>query len=356
MRVSVQHCIEEGLPFALYRKPGGIPRLLVQTQGTPHPFLPGAPFPLENGYLLIPFHPSQEDPAYMLSPDLLLHEDRPERIPGEGAPQKGSMPCPPIQADDRASYEGKVDALVRRIQEEKALQKVVLSRSERVHRKAGSSVGALFEALEALYPDAFVHLFHLPEKATWIGATPELLLEMKGEEGRTQALAGTRPKGEGMEWSDKERREQASVEEHISTVLEQNEVPFERSGPETVSAGNIEHLSTHFSFSAQELGKAPSKLIRELHPTPAVCGSPRDRAMELIEATESRSRSFYAGAIGPWGVEGEYALYVNLRSARIWEEALELFVGGGINSGSDPEKEWEETVRKAGTVRRALGD
>lgn len=355
MRVSVQHCLEVGFPFALYRKPGQGVRSLVQTEGQAYPFIPGDPFPLEKGYLLIPFHPSREEPAYMLSPDILLTDDSPEKLPKGSGSGSGLMPSPAIIEEDRESYVKKVEEVRDRIRNVEGLQKVVLSRSEKAHRSKENGLWDIFQRLEGLYPGAYVHLFHIPGHCTWIGATPELLLELDGEEGRTQALAGTRPKGEGMEWSDKERQEQVSVEEHIASVLQAHDIPIlERKGPETVDAGQIQHLSTHFSFSGDAVQKAPSAFIRDLHPTPAVCGLPRDRAMELIETTESRPRSFYAGAIGPWGVEEKRTLYVNLRCARVWQATLERFVGGGINAGSDPEKEWEETVRKAGTVRMAF--
>ncbi|MFB6257786.1 MAG: isochorismate synthase [Flavobacteriales bacterium] len=355
MQASIQRCFERGFPFAVYRIPGKEPRLLVQTDGALRSFIPGDPFPLEKGYLMIPFHPSRAEPAYMLSPDILLSEDRPEQLPEGEASYSGWMPSPVIVEEDRKSYVKKVEKVRDTIRKVEGLEKVVLSRSERADKEAASSPWELFQRLDSLYPEAFVHLFHIPGQCTWTAATPELLLELDGEEARTQALAGTRPKGEGVEWTEKERREQASVEEHIASVLEEHGIPLRgRRGPETVDAGNIQHLSTRFVFSGEAVQKAPSAFIRDLHPTPAVCGLPRDRAMELIEATEARSRSFYAGAIGPWGVEGEHALYVNLRCARIWKEVIELFVGGGINDGSDPEKEWEETVRKAGTVRRAF--
>lgn len=355
MRASVQHCLDRDLSFALYRIPGQELRLLVQTEGEPHAFLLGDPFPLDKGYLLIPFHPSRDEPAYMLSPDILLSEDRPEQLPVGRRSDSVLMSSPAIVEADRESYIQKVDAVRDRIRNEDGLEKVVLSRSEKVDPLKDNGLWDLFHRLESLYPDAYVHLFHMPGRCTWIGATPELLLELDGDEGRTQALAGTRPKGEGVEWTDKERREQASVEEHIASVLNEHDVPvLERKGPETVDAGNVQHLSTRFRFSGGAVRKAPSGFLYDLHPTPAVCGFPRDPAMELIEANEARPRSFYAGAIGPWGIEGGQSLYVNLRCARVWEEALELFVGGGLNADSVPEKEWEETVRKADTVRKAF--
>ncbi len=327
--------------------------MLVQQEGRPHSFLPGEPFPFEKGYLLIPFSPAPDDPAYMLVPDLELREDRPECLPkGEG---NGEL----LEAegmeggDDRGTYIEKVKDVLKRIRSDEELEKVVLSRSEWIGRQG--EPGAIFDRLEELYPDAYVHLFHLPDQGTWIGASPELLLDIRGDEGRTQALAGTRARGGEEEWSEKERREQSTVAAHIRSVLQAKDVPIDREkGPITTPAGSIEHLSTEFFFSSAAIDGKLSPLLKDLHPTPAVCGAPREKAMNCIRELESRSRSFYAGAIGPWGVQGERALYVNLRSARIWQKGVELFVGGGINEGSDPEKEWEETERKARTMLKAF--
>ncbi len=351
MRKSIQHCRDRGLPFAAYRIPGKGQRLLVQEKGPVHSFGPEDPFPLSMGYLVIPFAFSNSEPAYMLAPDLLLTKDDPERLPkgrfADGLPDK-----PPVEHfDDRSTYLEKVGHVLELIKGGKGLEKLVLSRSEWAEGKL--DIGLLFESLMELYPDAYVHLLHIPEQSTWIGASPETLLEV-GQKGRTQALAGTRAWGE-EEWTDKERKEQESVADHIRSVLRVHGVPIEKEeGPRAIPAGGIEHLCTDFFFDPEALKRMSTALLRDLHPTPAVCGVPKDRAMELIHRLEPRSRELYAGALGPWGVDEERALYVNLRCARIWGKGAELFVGGGINEGSEPDKEWEETERKARTMLRVF--
>ncbi|MFB6258450.1 MAG: chorismate-binding protein [Flavobacteriales bacterium] len=309
--------------------------------------------PSKRGYLLIPFDPGPSDPAYFLEPDIQLQEDRPECLPQGDEVREGEKGIPPLMEEDRSSYEGKVREVISEIREDSPLQKVVLSRSECLDRDLKNSPGKLFDRMNGLYPDAYVHIFHIPGQGTWMGATPELLFDLQGEEGHTQALAGTRPKGEGQEWTEKERREQASVEEHIASVLKGSDIPIlERRGPETVSAGKLEHLSTLFVFSAKAVQEQAGSFLQCLHPTPAVCGVPRDRALGSIRSKECRPRSFYSGIIGPWDPIQGSALYVNLRCFRIRENAYELFVGGGINADSDPGSEWEETVWKAGTMKR----
>ena len=90
-----------------------------------------------------------------------------------------------------------------------------------------------------------------------------------------------------------------------------------------------------------------------MHPTPAVCGFPKEFCKEAISEFEDHSRSFYAGYIK---VETDETIqyFVNLRCAEIFQNAALLYVGGGITADSSPEKEWQETELKAGAVLKNL--
>ncbi len=93
-----------------------------------------------------------------------------------------------------------------------------------------------------------------------------------------------------------------------------------------------------------------TEFISALHPTPAVCGLPKERALELIYKTEMHNREYYAGYCGPINYQGKTDLFVNLRCMKILPDKLALYIGGGLTAKSDPEKEWEETVLKANTL------
>lgn len=353
MKATIDRCIRGGNPFAAWRRPGTAEaRLIFQKGREAFPFSPGENLPLESGYIAMPFFPGHEAPNFMIAADRLITEDDPQAIPEEElAPSV--RPPQPEPAVGRKSYLDRLRKLIDRIRDE-ALEKVVLSRVCDVE-KGGESAGELFDRLCSTYPDAYVHLFRIPGYGLWIGASPETLLELSAEEGRVQALAGTRPRGGDRPWTKKEEREQRSVAEYIEQVFQKASIPFlGKNGPRTLPAGPVEHLSTDFSFStARAIERIPS-LLAELHPTPAVCGVPKHRALELIEETEEHSRSFYAGAIGPWELDGARALYVNLRCFRVLEDRYQLYVGGGINDASDPRDEWEETEWKAEAMRRVL--
>jgi isochorismate synthase len=129
---------------------------------------------------------------------------------------------------------------------------------------------------------------------------------------------------------------------------------YDRKGPFTAQAGNIVHLKTRYKISLKQLKGKIGKLIADLHPTPAVCGLPRNKSYELIRKTEKHDRSFYAGFLGPWNISGESKLFVNLRCAAIYNKKMNLYIGGGLTAESKVESEWEETVRKSQTLLSVL--
>ena len=95
-------------------------------------------------------------------------------------------------------------------------------------------------------------------------------------------------------------------------------------------------------------------LINSLHPTPAICGVPKNVAENFIFENEYYSRDFYSGYLGELNMKNETNLYVNLRCMQIQENQILLYIGGGITAASIAEKEWEETVFKAEVIKRIL--
>ena len=94
---------------------------------------------------------------------------------------------------------------------------------------------------------------------------------------------------------------------------------FTQKGPETVSAGNIAHLKTDFQFSVSELKGKTGKLLRELHPTPAVCGLPKEIAFDLVSTTEQHERRFYTGFLGHL-TKMEIPIYLSTCVVPNWEQ------------------------------------
>ena len=128
------------------------------------------------------------------------------------------------------------------------------------------------------YPRAMVMLFDTPQTGTWIMATPEILLEQQKSLLRTMALAGTMPFSEGFpEWSEKNKHEQNIVERYIENIISPFCDQIIKDGPQTVRAGNLMHLRTDFRFHLKS-EVSTAELLAKLHPTPAVCGLPKDEA------------------------------------------------------------------------------
>jgi isochorismate synthase len=232
------------------------------------------------------------------------------------------------------------------------LRKAVYGRVKSVHFDSNKCT-ELFDKLCEEYPNAFVYLISSPQFGTWIGATPEVLLSMHGQQGYTMSLAGTRKVGVmTVDWEEKEMEEQYLVSEYIQNrLLTQDLQEIEQHGPFDMEAGPVKHLRTDFSFYSPE--KNAMEIALELHPTPAVAGVPTKVAQDLITTLEPFHRDLYTGFIGFVSPEHSY-LYVNLRCCQIQEGKAFLYLGGGYTSQSIPEDEWEETENKARTLLNSL--
>lgn len=231
------------------------------------------------------------------------------------------------------------------------MKKVVFSRVKHVEFNTDKAL-PLFNQLCQEYPKAFVYLVSSPLFGTWIGATPEILLEVHGNHVFTMSLAATKSTDSSDEWNQKELDEQQYVTDFIVDSLKENEInSIEIVGPYSHEAGPVKHLRTDITFDLESL--SPTVIANALHPTPAVSGLPRPLAMEMIEAIEKHdlnyNRSLYTGYIGKIS-DQETKLYVNLRCCQLFKDNACLYVGGGFTKDSNVEDEWEETERKSKTL------
>jgi isochorismate synthase len=240
------------------------------------------------------------------------------------------------------------------------LQKVVLSREE-VLDISNVDLVAIYKKLLAIYSNAFVYVWFHPKVGLWLGATPEMLLNLEGTLFKTMSLAGTQVclDTETVVWESKELEEQQLVTDFIENQLKDIAVKLEIDKAETVKAGGLLHLRTKVSGELKKVSNI-EKLIRALHPTPAVCGLPREVAREFIYKNEGYNRRFYTGFLGELNFEGSRlgtkssALFVNLRCMSVQNNKATVYIGGGITKDSNAAKEWEETVSKAKIMKRVL--
>lgn len=238
--------------------------------------------------------------------------------------------------------------------------KVVLSRKETVDLLNFDLI-SLFIKLASSYPSAFTYSWFHPEIGLWMGATPETLLKVNENKFETVALAGTQlyHGSEQVLWQKKEKEEQQLVTDYIIEIVSKLVSKIQISDPKTVKAGNLLHLKTNIQGIVNENSNL-NELVLLLHPTPAVCGLPKEKAIHFINENEGYNREFYAGYLGEinYKENSETDLYVNLRCMQIQKNKdnfqANLYVGCGITKDSIPEKEWFETVNKAMTLKNVL--
>ena len=220
------------------------------------------------------------------------------------------------------------------------------------------SPGKAFFAAVERYIRSYVYLCHTPETGTWMGGTPEILLSGEKGDWQTVALAGTQSLRDGKlpkSWDHKNWREQQLVASYIRRQLSTLGITPEEKGPYSARAGEVSHLKSDFFFSLPDSEKL-GDVLQLLHPTPAVCGLPKEEAYHFIIEHEGYDRSYYSGFIGWLDPKGKTDLYVNLRCMNILPQTFTLYAGGGLLAASQLEDEWQETEDKLDTMRRIVGN
>jgi isochorismate synthase len=230
-------------------------------------------------------------------------------------------------------------------------EKVVLSRKIKIPKEI--SILETFQNLIASYPTAFRYLFFHPRVGIWLGATPEQLVNIKDNRFETMALAGTQLYSENIVWETKEIQEQQFVTDYILAKVKDKANLVNFTEAQTVKAGNLAHLQSLISGELTNDFQA-LELIESLHPTPAVCGLPKEKAIAFISINEGYDRKYYTGFLGEYQMNNQTDLFVNLRCLEVEENITNIYVGCGITKDSIPEKEFIETENKSMTIRNVL--
>ena len=354
--------------FAVYRLPyGQFATMVQQTDGEPAELSSCGELNGRRGYVMAPFEIADSHPI------LLIRPDRVERIPVERGKRieerdsvvgnsflqdispstfHFSLSTPNTYAIDFANFHSQL--------EQGTFRKIVLARCAEEELADSIPPMELFYRACDLYPRMFISLVYTEKGGCWLTATPEILLEGKGTDWRTIALAGTvrlegeqlSGEGETVNWSAKNIQEQRYVATYIAECLEQFTSDFSEEGPFSVRAANLVHLRSDFTFtlpSNDHLGD----LLHALYPTPAVCGLPKRETFHFITHNEHTPRLYYSGFQG-WLGEEETHLYVSLRCMKIEDRRYYLYAGGGLLKDSTEEQEWQETEAKLETMRGLL--
>lgn len=243
----------------------------------------------------------------------------------------------------------------------RATDKIVAVASSRVTFDEPIDAAVVLQRLDEAYPDTTRFAIQRGERV-FVGASPERLVARHGRHVDSDALAGTARRGaddativRGLLSSSKDRREHALVVESIAAVLAARcsslDVPEE---PRIRTLRNVHHLWTPMRGVLRN-GTHVLSLVEALHPTPAVAGTPRDRATAWIAEHEPTSRGWYTGAVGYFDAAGDGEFAVAIRAGLVGKRDAFLYAGAGIVEASDPPAEYAETRAKEAPMLAALG-
>jgi menaquinone-specific isochorismate synthase len=244
------------------------------------------------------------------------------------------------------------------------LEKVVLARDISAISNEAIELQILMRRLESEYPSTWVFLVE-----NLIGATPELLVRLSkslvtsrvlagtirktGDEAKDLALAATLAKSS----KDLEEHEYAvrSVADALAPFCSSTNVP---ESPFVLHLSNVMHLATDVTGVVNESATPVDMftVIKALHPSAAVCGTPTDDARAIINEIEGMKRGRYAGPVGWIDARGDGEVGIALRCGKLSSDkkTIRLFAGCGIVAGSNPEEELAESQAKLLPMRTAL--
>ena len=277
----------------------------------------------------------------------------------------GALPRPSRRTDrpDREGWTRMIRWALSAIDDGR-LDKVVFARRVSLALDSGADPLRVLRHLKATTPGCFHFALRPPSGPAFIGASPERLFRRDGARVLSEAVAGTRERGDTEEadaalreellTSAKERREHAfvqrAIERALSTVCDSVE-GAERPSELALARGRHLHAPIEGTLRADA---STVDLLEALHPTPAVGGVPTDAALGAIREQEPFDRGWYAGPVGWIGPEAaEFA--VAIRSGLLGPSSLSLFSGAGIVDGSVPDREWAEIEQKIGDFAAVLG-
>lgn len=242
------------------------------------------------------------------------------------------------------------------------VEKVVLARDKIASSDSVIDIRAILKNLAAQYPSTWTFAV-----AGLVGATPELLLRLSRGMVTSRVLAGTIPKTgddqKDLALAASLARSSKDLEEHEYAVRSVAEAldPFCSStnvpeSPFVLHLANVMHLATDVTGALIESNNHLDafSLLKSLHPSAAVCGTPRNIAFDIIEEIEGINRGRYAGPVGWIDASGDGELGIALRTGQITGNEIRIFAGCGIVAGSSPEKELEESAAKMIPMRSAL--
>jgi menaquinone-specific isochorismate synthase len=259
---------------------------------------------------------------------------------------------------ERPGWRAAVEAILGEIAAGR-LDKAVLSRQVLLEADRPFGRASLLGRLAARGSGAYLYA-----SGGFVGASPELLVARSGATARSRPLAGTVPRGAGaaeearqlarLRSSAKEALEHRLVVDAVAGALAKAADLVEVAATQIVSLPTVAHLATEVTATLGDGPPTALDLVALLHPTPAVAGTPREAAVDLLARLEPSGRGLYAGAVGWMDARGDGEWAVALRCASLAGRRALLYAGAGIVAGSDPDAEWDETTSKLRAIFEVL--
>jgi anthranilate synthase component 1 len=263
----------------------------------------------------------------------------------------------------RGQFHAMVDAAREHIMAGDAFQIVV---SQRFHKRLAASPFDVYRCLRAINPSPYMFFLALGGNRYVVGTSPEKLVQVEGSHVETRPLAGTRRRGKDQ--ADDIRLERELLNdlkeraEHVMLVdLGRNDVGrVARPGTVKVDRlmeverySHVMHISSTVSGELRP-GCTSLDALRAAFPAGTVSGAPKIRAMEIIAALEPDQRGVYAGSLGYVGFGGNLDMAITLRTVVIADGVAYVQAGAGVVADSTPEREFDETLEKAGAMFKAI--
>ncbi len=228
------------------------------------------------------------------------------------------------------------------------LEKIVLANRIKIKFKNKLDLVEILKRLKKNHPNTCRYVWKRNSKDILFGASPEKLFSFTKPNLTLEALAGTISANSNFKKllkSTKDLKEHNYVTQYLIKCLEVSKIKnFKKSDIKVNSFGDISHLQTLIFSKVENI--CPFELLKNLHPSPAVCGYPKNAALDWINTLESFPRGNYASPIGWVDSSGNASFLLAIRGARYIEENIEFTAGSGIVSGSVLEKEIDEIKLK----------
>ncbi|HEV3100982.1 MAG TPA: chorismate-binding protein [Candidatus Dormibacteraeota bacterium] len=260
-------------------------------------------------------------------------------------------------------FHAMVDASREHILAGDAFQVVV---SQRFRKHLAASPFDVYRCLRAINPSPYMFFLSLGGNRHVVGTSPEKLVQVEGKKVETRPLAGTRRRGADPTEDARLEKELLSDlkerAEHVMLVdLGRNDVG-RVARPGTVSVdrlmeverySHVMHISSTVTGELKD-GYTSLDALRAAFPAGTVSGAPKIRAMEIIADLEPDQRGVYAGALGYVSFGGNLDMAITLRTIVIADGTAYVQAGAGVVADSRPEREFEETLEKAGAMFKAI--